>query len=61
MTRYEREIQTILAWFDSKHCTLWGVFDIIQPDTRRQAAEWFHREMTSCTDFAMSQTDDDLS
>jgi len=48
---HQREIEAIEAWLDSKHASLWSVYDIIQPDTKRQAAEWLRKEIQSLMDF----------
>lgn len=53
MTRKEKEVLLIEEWLTTKHCTLWAVYDIVQPDTRRQAAEWLHEQITEVTNYAL--------
>jgi len=47
MTTRDREIAFIEEWLEDKHCTLWAVYDVVNLDTRTQAATWFNKEMHS--------------
>lgn len=41
----EDRIEVIEAWLEDKHVTLWGIFDVVNLDTRNAAAKWFLKEM----------------
>lgn len=46
---------TIVAWLDKKHTTLWSTFNIGPEGDSLKAAEWFLDELTSFTRFVESR------
>jgi predicted metal-dependent HD superfamily phosphohydrolase len=50
-------IEDIIAWLDSKGVTLWGTFDLSQPERKIEAAVWFHDQLMQAQAFTF-QVDD---
>lgn len=50
-------IEQIMAWLDSKGVTLWGTFDLSQPERKLQAAIWLKTQMDDLAMFTF-QADD---
>jgi hypothetical protein len=48
-------IEQIMAWLDSKGVTLWGTFDLSQPERKLQAAIWFYTQMQDLAEFGANQ------
>lgn len=46
-----RIVDHICAWLRTKGTTLWTNWDVTEEDERREAAEWFLKEMTSFEDY----------
>lgn len=49
-------VEQILAWLDSKGVTLWGTFDLSQPERKLQGALWFHQQMQEARAFTIRAT-----
>ncbi len=44
-------VDQIMAWLDSKGVTLWGTFDLSQPERKLQGAIWFLTQMQELGEF----------
>lgn len=48
-------VEQILKWLDSKGVTLWGAFDLSQPERKLQAAIWFYTQMQDLAQFGVDE------
>lgn len=44
-------VEQIETWLGSLGVTLWGTFDLSQPERKRQAAEWLKEQMDAVQQF----------
>ena len=46
-------VECLEDYLASKQCVMWGrTFDVTQPDTRRQAAEWLYSQIVGVIEMA---------
>lgn len=57
MKHVEEQVE---LWMAEKRTTLWGrSFDINQPESRRQAAEWFVAQVDALVEWDLGEANDE--